>query len=404
VPKAIAEEAMTERPEIILKRGEERRIVAGHPWIYSNELVFDAAAKAIPPGSVVLIKQADGRPFGLGFFNPKPLIAGRLLTRDHGTEIDARFWQRRLERALKLRDRLIGVPFYRLAHAEADGFPGCVIDRYGDVAVIEISSAGMDGQLEALAEALTRTFKPRAILARGEGPAREMEGLEPLSRSVLGAIDEPVEIVENAAKFLAEPGAGQKTGWFFDQRDNRALVARLAKGGRVLDAYCYMGGFAIQALLAGAARATGIDRSESALALARKAAALNQVESGLDLRQGEAFETLAKLQESQERFDIVVADPPAFVKSRKDFHQGARAYRKLARLAAACVECQGMLMLCSCSHHMPVDELLKQAARGINEAGRSARLLYQTGAAPDHPIHPALPESAYLKALTFALD
>jgi 23S rRNA (cytosine1962-C5)-methyltransferase len=395
---------MTKRPTIHLKSGEERRVLGGHPWVYSNELQSGPELKAIKPGTITTLRQADGKPIGLVFFNPKSLISGRVITRDHSAEIDVQFWRRRLERALKLRERLIGVPFYRLAHAEADGFPGCVIDRYGDVVVIDVSSAGMDTELETLSAAIDGLLGPRVILARGDGPARELEGLEPLSRVLKGTLDAPVDVIENGAKFLCDPRAGQKTGWFFDQRDNRALIARLAKGTKILDAYCYMSGFGNQALKAGAEHVLALDRSASALDFAKRAAELNGHAGQFETRIGDAFDVLPEIAQSGQRFDIVVADPPAFVKSKKDFHQGARAYRKLARLAATCVGKDGILMLCSCSHNMPADELIKQAARGIQEAGRNARMLYHTGAAPDHPVHPGLPESAYLKALTFAIE
>jgi 23S rRNA (cytosine1962-C5)-methyltransferase len=395
---------MTKRPTIHLKSGEERRVLGGHPWVYSNELQSGPELKAIKPGSIVSLRQSDGRPIGLAFFNPKSLISGRVITRDPTATIDAAFWQRRLEKAMKLRDRLIGVPFYRLAHAEADGFPGCVIDRYGDVIVIDVSSAGMDAEIETLAAAVDALLRPKVILARGDGPARELEGLDPLSRVLKGELDGPVEVIENDARFRCDPRAGQKTGWFFDQRDNRALISRLAGKARMLDAYCYMSGFGNQALKAGADHVLALDRSAPALEFAKQAAEINGVAARFETRQGDAFDLLPEIAQSGQRFDIVVADPPAFVKSRKDFHQGARAYRKLARLAASCVASDGIMMLCSCSHNMPADELVKQAARGIQEAGRSARMLYHTGAAPDHPVHPGLPESAYLKALTFAIE
>jgi 23S rRNA (cytosine1962-C5)-methyltransferase len=262
----------------------------------------------------------------------------------------------------------------------------------------------MDGEIDNLATAVDSLLQPRVILVRGDGPARALEGLEPITRLFKGTLDGPVEIIENGARFLCDPREGQKTGWFFDQRDNRALIAGLSKGAKVLDAYCYMSGFGNQALKAGAASVLALDSSAPALELARKAAEINGVAAQFETRQGDAFEVLPEIGQGSTRFDIVVADPPAFVKSRKDFNQGSKAYRKLARLAASCVGKEGILMLCSCSHNMPADELIKQADRGIQEAGRSARLLYHTGAAPDHPVHPGLPESAYLKAFTFAIE
>lgn len=395
---------MSKRPSIHLKSGEDRRILGGHPWVYSNELQMSPESKALSPGSIAILRHSDGRPLGLVFFNPRSLIAGRMLTRDPAAAIDMAFWQARLRRARALRDRLIGVPHYRLVHAEVDGFPGCVIDRYDDVFVIEASSAGIDAEIHNIAAAIDAEFAPRVILMRGDGPARELEGLEPASNLLKGSLETPVPVLENGSGFLSDPRAGQKTGWFFDQRDNRALLARLAAGKTMLDAYSYMGGFAIQSLRADAKSAIAIDRSAGALALARQAAEKNGVADRFEARQGDVFDVLGEFAGAGRRFDIVVADPPAFVKSKKDFHQGARAYRKLARFAVQCVAPDGILMLCSCSHNMPADEFLRQAQRGIEETGRKARLLYHTGAAPDHPVHPALPESAYLKALTFAID
>ena len=376
---------MSKRPSIHLKAGEERRILGGHPWVYSNELQMSPEIKALQPGSLAILRHADGRPLGLVFFNPKSLIAGRVLTRDSAAVIDASFWQARLKRARSLRERLIGVPHYRLVHAEADGFPGCVIDRYDDVFVIEASSAGIDAEITNIAAAIEAEFSPRVILMRGDGPARELEGLAPASDLLKGSLDAAVPLLENDAQFFSDPRAGQKTGWFFDQRDNRALIARLSAGKSMLDCYSYMGGFAIQALRAGATSAIAVDRSAGALELAKQAAAQNKVAERFEARLGEAFEVLGELAGAGKRFDVVVADPPAFVKSRKDFHQGARAYRKLARFAVQCVAPEGILMLCSCSHNMPADEFLRQTQRGIEETGRRARLLYQTGAAPETP-------------------
>lgn len=395
---------MTKRPTVHLKSGEERRIIAGHPWVYSNELQIGQDLKALKPGTIVTLRQADGNPLGLAFFNPKSLISCRVITRDHSVEIDAAFWHHRLQQALKLRERLVGIPYYRLAHAEADGFPGCVIDRYGDVIVLNISSAGMDNELDSLVASVNMTLDCRVILARGEGLARELEGLEPLNQVIKGNLDSPVDVIENNTRFECDPRAGQKTGWFFDQRDNRALISRLAKNAKILDVYCYMSGFGNQALKAGATSVLALDRSAPALEFAKRAAELNGTSSNLKTHLGDAFDLLPEIAREQERFDVVVADPPAFIKSKKDFHQGSRAYRKLARLASSCVSKDGILMICSCSHNMPADEFVKQVARGITETGRRARMLYHTGAAPDHPVHPGLPESAYLKALTFAIE
>ncbi|HVZ00270.1 MAG TPA: class I SAM-dependent rRNA methyltransferase [Dongiaceae bacterium] len=392
------------RPAVAMRPGADKRLAGGHPWAFSNEIEMDAAAKALPPGELVTLRRHDGRTLGVALFNPHSLIAARVLSRDPTAEINARFFERRLQRALKLRQRLVGVPFYRLAHAEADGFPGAVIDRFGDVVVVELNSAGMDRLTEPLTAAIDKVLSPRTILLRGEGSARDSEGLAPMSRFAKGGLEGPITVEENGAHFLADLSAGQKTGWFYDQRDNRALMAGFSKGGTFLDVYSYTGGFGVQAAVAGATEVLAIDRSEAALSLLQKSAQLNGVGAQVSVQRGEAFDALESLIAGRRRFDIVSADPPAFVKSKKDFHVGGKAYRKLARLACQAVEPGGLLFIASCSHNMPADEFAQQVARGIHEGGRSARQLYATGAAPDHPVHPFLPESAYLKALVLQVD
>lgn len=393
-----------DRPQVMLQQGGDRRALRGHPWIFSNELVMDAAARALTPGEIVTVQREDGRPLGVGLFNPRSLIAVRLLTRDASRAIDEDFLAKRVKRAVKLRDRLIVVPYYRLAHAEADGLPGCVIDRFGDVLVIEPNSAGMDRLTDELVDVLDRLLKPKAILISGEGPARSLEGLEPVQRLAKGELPETIALFEHGAEFLADPAAGQKTGWFYDQRDNRMLAARFARDADVLDLYAYTGGFGIQAGRHGARSVLCVDRSAPALALVRAAAERNDLTQRIATETAEAFEFLNMAAAEHRTFDLVIADPPAFVKSKRDFPQGARAYRKLARLCAARVRNGGFLFLASCSHHMPAEEFRAQVARGLHEAGRSGRILYATGAAPDHPVHPMLPESAYLKALMLQVD
>jgi 23S rRNA (cytosine1962-C5)-methyltransferase len=389
---------------ITLRPDAHRRLLAGHPWVYSNEIVMDQAAKSIEAGSLVRLLQADGRPLATAFFNPRTLIAARVLTRDLEAAIDQAFFAGRLARALRLRQRLYGEPFYRLVHAEADGLPGTVVDRFGELLVVQINTAGMELLLPALQAALDQVLAPDAILLRADAPARELEGLPGYVRWAKGERTGPVELRENGLRFLADPASGQKTGWFYDQRDNRAAVARLATDARVLDLYSYAGGFALAAAAAGAREVQAVDRSEGALALAEKAAALNNLGQRCRFRRAEAFEELERLAGKPERFELVIADPPAFVKSKKDLKQGAKGYRKLARLSASITAKEGFLFIASCSYNMPVDEFASQVARGLIDAGREGRILRAAGAAADHPQHPWLPESAYLKSLLLQLD
>jgi len=392
------------RPQIALLPSGHRRAEGGHPWIYSNEIVMDAAAKALAPGTLVTLRRADGRPFGVAMFNPHTLIAARLLDRDAQREIGKRFFARRIERALKLRERLYDKPYYRLVHAEADGLPGLVVDRFGAVLVIEANAAGMDRLLPVIIDALQGLLHPEAIVLRNDSPARSQEGLALETRVAAGAIAGAVPVEENGVMFAADVLAGQKTGWFFDQRDNRAFIAGLAAGARVLDLYCYSGGFSVAAACHGATAVLGIDRSEPALALAVEAARCNGVGECCVFRRGEVFAEAAALATAGERFDIVIADPPPFARSKREVPAALRGYRKLAKLAAQATAPSGFLFLASCSHNVAAADFAEAVRHGLADAGRVARILRSTGASPDHPVHPALPESAYLNALTLALD
>jgi 23S rRNA (cytosine1962-C5)-methyltransferase len=391
-------------PRVNLLAGQDRRLRAGHPWVFSNELQMDAAAKALPPGQIVCLFTADGRPLALAQFNPHSLIAARVLTRNKDATIDARFLERRLARALQLREKLFDRPYYRLVHAEADGLPGLVIDRFADVLVCQLNSAGTAQLEEPLLEALQSTLAPRAVVLRNDSPVRELEGLALEVRVARGEVEGPVELVENALTYLADPVGGQKTGWFYDQRDNRAFAARLARDARVLDLYSYSGGFGIAAAAAGARQVLAIDRSQDGLDLALASAARNGLSELLSVERQEAFAALDGLAADKRRFDLVIADPPAFVRSKRDLKPGLRGYRKLARACGALVAESGFLVIACCSHNVAADAFADEVHRGLRDAGRGARLLRHAGAGPDHPGHPALPESGYLKCLFCALD
>ncbi len=397
-PAAVGES----RPVVMVTR--TKRVRRGTPWVFSNEIEMSNATKAIPPGSVVRLQEQMGRPLGAAFFNPHSLIAARVFADDPTQAFDQAFVAARLRRACALRDRLYTAPFYRLIHAEADGLPGVIVDRYGDVAVCQLNTAGAEHHREAITGAITEVLGTRAIVLKNDSPVRELEGLT-LYDEVLGTVPEgPFAIEENGATFLAPVAGGQKTGWFYDQRDNRAFVASLAKDARVLDLYCYLGGFGILAAKAGASRVLGVDRSEPALALARESATRNGVG---DVCAFEAH-TLPGFMEDfaggGERFDIVVCDPPAFVKSRKTLATGLKGYRKLFRLAADLVTPGGFLFAASCSHLVERDAFEDEVAHALSLAGRKGRVLRVSEAAADHPAHPMLPQSRYLKAMVLQLD
>lgn len=391
-------------PAVSLKPGAHKRVRAGHPWVFSNEIHMTPEAKALPPGTIARLLTHEGSALGLVLFNPHPLISARLLTREPEAAIDSAFWHRRLRRALTLRAALFHEPFYRLLHAEADGFPGLIVDRFGEVLVVQQNTAGMERCWPDILTALDEELAPQRIILRNDTPARDMEGLTSAVSVLRGDSEAAVTVLENGALFSADPAGGQKTGWFYDQRGNRARVAALAAGRRVADFYCYSGGFSVQAALGGAREVVGVDRSADALDHARKAAEANKVGSLCRFEKGETFSLLQRFAEAGERFDLLVLDPPAFVKTKKDFFQGIKGYRKLARLAAGIAAPEALIFIASCSHHVGEADFATQISRGLFEAGREARILFKGGAGPDHPVHPFLPESAYLKGLLLALD
>lgn len=398
------------RPVLRLRKGEERRLRAGHLWIFSNEI--DTAATPLTsfvPGELVQVLSDRGAPLGVAYLNPATLIAARLLSRDAQAIIDRRWFAERLRRAQRLRERLTSTPHHRLVFGESDGLPGLVLDRYGEVLVGQIGTLGMERLRPEIEAAIREVIAPAALVWKNDSGARALEGLPEALEASWGRIPETVEVVERwpdgrVLQFETALRDGQKTGWFYDQAFNRSLLPRfLPPDARVLDVCSYAGGWAVSAVAAGAREITCIDASAHALERAgsnvtRHLAAVDRVASPARLLKGDAFDVLTALGAAGERFDAVIVDPPAFIKRRKEAPQGQAAYRKLNQLALRVLEPEGLLVSCSCSYHLSADELLlaiRSAARSID---RPLQLLHQGGQSPDHPIHPAIPETRYLKA------
>jgi len=393
---------MTVHPLIRLNPGQERRLKSGYPWAFSNEIRMAPEFRQMPAGAPVRLEGDDGWRLGTFAFNPHSLIAARQLARDPEATIDAAWVRRRLAAAVALRARITDSPFHRLVHAEADGLPGLVVDRYDDVAVMQANSAWADRMTPEILAALLAELPLRAVVARNDSPARAHEGL-PSDVALLHGSDAAAVVVEGGVRFSVDLLAGQKTGWFFDQRANRDLVAALAGGARVLDVFCHTGAFGLRCAAAGATAVTLVDSSAPALEQAVATAALNGLATA-QVRRGDAFEVLAAAAQAGEHYDIVVCDPPAFAKSKKDQTAGLRAYGRMARLGASLVAPGGFLFVASCSHHAPLEAFAAVVAEGLWRARRGGRILATTGAGADHPVHPHLPESAYLKAQLLQLD
>lgn len=391
-------------PQIRMLPGRHKRVAAGHPWAFSNELEMTAEAKALPPGSLVLLANHAGEPVGVAGFNPHSLIAARLIDRKARSVIDRSYLADRLRRCLSMRERLFSAPFYRLAHAEADGLPGLVLDRFGEILSVQLNAAMMEQLREPLLAALDEIIGSETIILRNDSAARRLEGLDCAVEIAKGGLTGPVELREGEVRFLADLAGGQKTGWFYDQRDNRRFMASLARGARVLDVYSHTGGFAIPAAMSGAESVLAIDKSAPALALAERSARLNGCDAACAFTRADAFNEMERLAAAGERFDLVIADPPAFVKSKKDLRSGIKGYRKMMRLAARLTSPGGFLFVASCSHNMSEELFEDQMRKTLTDANRGARILRRAGAAPDHPLHAFLPESGYLKALALQLD
>jgi len=388
----------------LLPKAEARAIRHGFPWVFANEVVMDRRTRGITPGSFAVLEDADRRPMALITVNPASRIVGRVMDPNPETVIDAAWLEAKIARALAHRSRIYDAPFYRLVHAEADGLPGVVIDRFGDVAVIQPNAAWADRMIEDLAQAVAAVCGVTNVISNGTGRSRSLEGLDDVMSVPLGvAPDGPIEVPMNGATYMADVMGGQKTGLFYDQRPNHAFVAGLSKDARVLDMFSHVGGFGLAALAGGAASALAVDGSQPALDLALRGAQAMGVADRFETRKGDAFDVLTRLGEEGAVFDVVVCDPPAFAPSKPTLEAGLRAYERVARLAAPLVAENGYLILCSCSHAADLTKFRNSSARGIGRGGRRGQIVYTGSAGPDHPVLPHLAESGYLKSLVFRL-
>ena len=388
----------------LLPKTKPQAIRRGYPWVYANEVVTDRRTRAMTPGTIAVLEDAERSPLALVAVNPNSKIIGRVLDSPEAAAPDQDWFAKRLSKALSLRARLFPTPFYRLIHAEADGLPGVIIDRFGDIAVVQPNAAWADVLLPELAAALADVTGVTTILKNAGGRGRSLEGLDDVDAVLLGtAPTAPVPVEMNGATYMADLMSGQKTGLFFDQRPNHAFAASLAQGARVLDVFSHVGGFGLASLAGGAVSAHCVDGSEPALELATQGGVQMGAGDRLKTTKGDAFAVLTSLGEEQEEYDLVVCDPPAFAPSNNAREAGLRAYERVARLAAPLVSEDGYLVLCSCSHAVDMSAFTGACLRGIGRAGRRAQLIHTGQAGPDHPLMPQLAESGYLKALFFRL-
>lgn len=384
-----------------LKKNEERRIKSGHLWVYSNEI--DVAATPLSgfePGAPVVIEENNGRALGVGYVNPHSLIAARIVSRHADHELNRSLLVHRLQVALSARETRFSEPYYRLVFGESDLLPGVVIDRFGGHFVVQISTAGMEALKDDLIDALTKVCKPESILLRADSSMRALENLDSYVAQAHGVTPELVELIENGVKFRAPVHTGQKTGWFYDHRLNRESLKPYVKGKRVLDVFSYIGAFGVQAAAFGASEVWCVEASEKALDWLHANAELNGVDEKITSVEGDAFEALKQLKESGEHFDVVVLDPPAFIKRKKDSKEGLLAYRRINELALRLLGKDGILLSASCSMHLSRDELLDSVRGAGRHLDRHVVVLEQGHQGPDHPVHPAIPETEYLKSFT----
>ena len=384
-------------PELRLKPREDRRISAGHLWVFSNEV--DTARTPLTgfaPGSLCRVVSDRDKFLGFAYVNPASLISARILSRDAQHAPDKSLLVHRLQVAGSLRRSLYERPFYRLAYGESDGLPGLVLDRFGDVIVGQIATAGMEvlkGEIEA---AVKKAVAPQAMIWKNDSGARDLEGLPRYVETAFGEPPESVLVEEGGVSFQVPIAGGQKTGWFFDQAANRHAMRKYVGGARVLDVFSYLGAWGLGALRAGATEVTCVDSSASALEGLEATATANGLKPAVV--RGDAFEVMESMIEERRKFDVVVIDPPAFIKRKKDIPKGEGAYKRLNQLALQLLDKDGILVSCSCSYHLEPDSLSSAIQRAARHIGRFVQIVEVGGQSPDHPIHPAIPETRYLKA------
>lgn len=375
----------------------------GHPWVFSNE-ILDPPVSTLPPGGAVEVVDPKGQVMGRGYANPQSLITVRIVTRGSG-DLDApELYAERLAAAMEWRTRALpGRRSMRVCAGEADGLPGLILDRYEDVLVAQVTTLGMEVRKPVLREAIERVLKPRGAMLRNDVGARALEGLGRENEVWFGDVPDRVPFDENGVRFLADPRSGQKTGFFFDQAENRVFGAKRCKGQRVLDVYAHTGAWAIHALVAGATDAVAVDSSAPACRLIAENAALNGVADRLRVVEADAREAMERMHAAGERFDVVCIDPPAFAKNRKSAGVALGAYKAVNAAALRLVKPGGLLFTSSCSHHVHADRFEEAVIAGARQAGRGLLLIRRGGQAPDHPILPGVAESEYLKHLVFAV-
>ncbi len=384
---------------LILNPGAERRLRAGHVWIYSNEVDNKRTPiKQFELGEQVLVEASNGKSLGIAYVNPNTLIFGRLISRDTKLRLDRSLLVHRLNIALSLREACFDKPCYRLVFGDSDALPGLVIDRFYDLFVVQISTAGMEAVVDEIVSALNKVFTPSAIVLRCDGKMRSTEGLESYIEVVQGEVPELCPLEENGVSLLAPVLTGQKTGWFYDHRNNRAAMQKHVAGKRVLDLFSYVGGWGVQALAAGAKEVTCVDASETALEVALENARINAAEDRFIGLQGDAFDTCKALIAEKEKFDVVIVDPPAFIQRRKDVRNGERAYARINNMAMRLLDRNGILVSASCSMHLERASLIDIIRSNARELDRFAQIFDQGHQGADHPVHPAIPETDYLKS------
>jgi 23S rRNA (cytosine1962-C5)-methyltransferase len=388
----------TAYPALYLKRGEDARLRGGHLWVFSNEVdVKRSPLTEFQAGEPCVIVDAHDKPLGIGYVNPNSLICARLVNRGIEHAFDRSLIVHKLNVALALRKRLYAEPYYRLVFGESDGLPGLTLDRYGEVIVGQTTTAGMERMKDDVTAALLKVINPAAIVWKNDAGIRALEQLPEYADIGHGALNAPVTAREGGLEFVIDPVGGQKTGWFYDQRSNRDRLADFVAGKRVLDVFSYLGAWGLRAAAAGASEVTCVDVSAAAVAAIEQNAQRNGLGDAVRAVKSDAFEHLKALREARERYDVVILDPPAFVKRKKDFAEGRLAYRRLNEMAMQILAKDAILITCSCSYHMPRSALLEAVQQGARHLDRQAQALVQLQQAPDHPVHPAIPETDYLK-------
>ena len=380
----------------VLRKTRESRVRSGHPWVFASDI--ERVEGNFEPGDVVDVVSSHNTYLGRAFYNPKSQISLRMLT-THDETVDEAFFRRRVQEAWDYRNQFCDPASCRLIFSESDFLPGLIVDKFGEYLVVQSLCLGIEKWKQSIVRDLAEIVHPKGIWERSDVPVRRLEGLEQTTGLLYGEVPDSIDMVENGLRFVVDVKNGQKTGFFLDQKENRAAIAPLCKGARVLDCFCHNGSFSLHAAKYGAKSVLGVDISEEALEVARLNAENNGLSDVVAFEAHNCFDPLRELTDAHEQFDVVILDPPAFTKTRAAVESALRGYKEINLRGMKLVRKGGFLVTCSCSQHVSPQQFHDVVCQAARESKKKIRLVENRTQGHDHPILPASPETQYLKCM-----